>query len=159
MCSSIGLGGSVYLVCGALFGQKTTIHCYNEPKQYFILLHRDAAVGAKLISNTSSLARSEFSHASDGNQNDPLKVVYENNLLVVGEIHEIVNRVYSWATRAGIAAGGTAGRGETFSRGIVDLVPCTITTTLIGVVEANPVSDIMSQHLIVRVQSRLGFFE
>ena len=68
----------------------------------------------------------------------------ENSLLVVRVVHEVVNRVYSRATRAGIATNRTANRGEAFSRSVVDLVPCTIATALVGVVEAKPMSDIMS---------------
>ena len=70
-----------------------------------------------------------------------------------------MNRVYSRATRAGIATNRTANRGEAFSRSVVDLVPCTIATALVGVVEAKPMSDIMSQYLIKHVQCESDYFE
>ena len=67
----------------------------------------------------------------------------KGNLLIIREVHEIVNRVRSWVTRTGIATNRAASRGEAFSRSIVDLVSCSIAATLVGVVEANPVSNIM----------------
>ncbi len=49
--------------------------------------------------------------------------------------------------RAGVAAGGAAGRGGRLSRGVADLVSRTAAAALEGVVQADPVTNLMGDSL------------
>ena len=78
------------------------------------------------------------------------------NVLIIGEVHEVVDRILSRVTGTGITFDRTASCRYGFGRGVVDLVARAITTTLEGVVETNPVSDFVSQHLVGCVQCMFG---
>ena len=69
------------------------------------------------------------------------------NVLIIGEVHKVVDRVLAWVTRTSITFDRTASCRYGFGRGVVDLVTRAITTTLEGVVETNPVTSFMSQSL------------
>ena len=76
-------------------------------------------------------------------------MMLKGNLLIIRKIHEVVNRVKSWIIGTAITRQRATICWYAFRWSVVDLIASPMAATLEGVIEANPVSDLMGQNLAV----------